>query len=84
MIQINTLSIIDTFASIGDAIWQLGSLIVEFIKYVLLVPGFIRRVVDFCFIIISFIPEPFRSIELVFVSLLIGFFTISLIAKVIG
>ncbi len=78
MVQINVLSLSD----ITDFVGKMINFIVELGKYILLIPGFVIKIVEFLFVMISFIPQPFRSIELVLVSMVVGFFGIKMIGKV--
>lgn len=56
-------------------------LIVTLGKYVLILPAFILKIIEFLFVMISFIPNPFRTITLCFLPFYIGIFVLKLKGK---
>ena len=80
--MINVLGLIDSFEGLVETGKVLGNFLVSLVKYIILVPAFVLKIIEFLIVMISFIPQPFRTIEYVFLSIMIGFFGIKMIGKV--
>lgn len=73
--MVNNLSIWDTFGTLAELLAELG-------KYILLIPTFIFKFIEYLYIMIDFIPGVFGTITKIFIAILIGFFGLNLIGKV--